>query len=302
MTVLILTDEGDEHALHVASRIQTHGVPVKFLNSEDFPARCRLVLRPRPWGGLLVLPEGDEVPLEEIRSVYWRNISGFSTTVLPDPEQTLIAENDTRSLFESLLMELPARWINGWEAFQLHQRKPAALARVARLGVPVPETIIGNHAEAIVEFARQHPRSIFKPVQGGAFTERLRPDHLTPENLQSLLLAPVTLQEEVEGQDVRVFVAGREVLACEIHAHSLDYREDPDPKIVPLELPEPLKEQCRAIARTLHLVWTGMDFRRRPDGTYVFLEANPSPMFLGFEHRSGLPLTEHLVRLLLQEA
>ncbi len=301
MTVLILSDEGDEHALHVASCLQTRGVPVKFLNSEDFPARCRLVLHPQPWDGALLLPGGERLPFGEIRSVYWRTLAGFSTTVLPDPEQTLIAENDTRSLFESLLMELPVRWVNGWEAYQLHQRKPAALARVARLGVPVPDTLFGNDAEAIVQFAQKHPRCIFKPVQGGAFTERLTPDHLTPENLQSLTLAPVTLQEEVQGQDVRVFVAGEEVLACEIHSHSLDYREDPDPKIVPLQLPEQVRRQCLAIARTLHLLWTGMDFRRREDGTYVFLEANPSPMFLGFQQRSGLPLDEHLVRLLLGE-
>jgi len=31
----------------------------------------------------------------------------------------------------------------------------------------------------------------------------------------------------------------------------------------------------------------------------VFLEANPSPMFLGFEERTGLPLTESLTELLV---
>jgi hypothetical protein len=46
-------------------------------------------------------------------------------------------------------------------------------------------------------------------------------------------------------------------------------------------------------------VWTGIDLRRTPDGRHVFLEANPSPMFLGFERRSGLPLTEALVALLI---
>jgi D-alanine-D-alanine ligase-like ATP-grasp enzyme len=41
-----------------------------------------------------------------------------------------------------------------------------------------------------------------------------------------------------------------------------------------------------------------MDFRLTADGRYVFLEANPSPMFLGFEKATGLPLTEALVKLL----
>ena len=37
------------------------------------------------------------------------------------------------------------------------------------------------------------------------------------------------------------------------------------------------------------------------DGQYVFLEANPSPMFLGFEAQTGLPLTAALADLLLAD-
>ena len=44
----------------------------------------------------------------------------------------------------------------------------------------------------------------------------------------------------------------------------------------------------------------GIDLRLTPEGRYVFLEANPSPMFLGFEARAGLPLTDALVALLLE--
>jgi hypothetical protein len=33
-------------------------------------------------------------------------------------------------------------------------------------------------------------------------------------------------------------------------------------------------------------------------GEYVFLEANPSPMFLGFQDATGLPLAEILAELL----
>jgi glutathione synthase/RimK-type ligase-like ATP-grasp enzyme len=44
-----------------------------------------------------------------------------------------------------------------------------------------------------------------------------------------------------------------------------------------------------------------MDFIRTDDGRFVFLEANPSPMFLGFERQTGLPLSEALVNLLLEE-
>jgi hypothetical protein len=248
--------------------------------------------------GTIRLPSGRRLDFDEITAVYWRCYHGVPAPQLPDPEQAYIAQNDARSLFESLLIRLPARWVNGWQAYQLHQTKPVQLAMVAALGVPVPATLLGNDPAAVREFVGQHPRCIFKPVQGGAHTQRVTPRHLSDENLRNLAIAPVTIQEEVRGTDIRVFVAGERVLACEVQTEALDFREDPDPRIVPVELPPAVAEQCRQIARTLHLLWTGIDLRRTPEGRFVFLEANPSPMFLGFEQRSGLPLTESLADLL----
>ena len=46
-------------------------------------------------------------------------------------------------------------------------------------------------------------------------------------------------------------------------------------------------------------MWTGIDLRLTPEGRYVFLEANPSPMFLGFERQTGLPITDNLAALLV---
>ncbi|MCI0742908.1 MAG: hypothetical protein L0Y72_28090, partial [Gemmataceae bacterium] len=215
--------------------------------------------------------------------------------------QAALAANDARSLFEALLIGQPARWVNGWNAYQLHQTKPVQLARVAALGVPVPATLLANDPESVRDFAARHPRSIFKPVQGGAHTRRLELGHLTDTNLAHLALAPVTIQEEVPGTDLRVFVAGQRVLACEIHTDHVDFRDDPAPRIAPCALPVDVTAWCLRAARALELLWTGMDVRRTPDGRHVFLEANPSPMFLGFEERAGLPLTDALTALLLEK-
>ena len=110
----------------------------------------------------------------------------------------------------------------------------------------------------------------------------------------------MTLQEEMPGTNVRVFVAGDRVLACEIPTESIDFRDDDAQRVTPHTLASDTEQMCRAIARTLDLLWTGIDFRLTPDGRYVFLEANPSPMFIGFEALSGLPLTDALAKLLLE--
>jgi hypothetical protein len=47
------------------------------------------------------------------------------------------------------------------------------------------------------------------------------------------------------------------------------------------------------------LEWTAIDWCLKPTGEYVFLEANPSPMFLHFEQQTGFPITQELVKLLM---
>ena len=84
------------------------------------------------------------------------------------------------------------------------------------------------------------------------------------------------------------------------HEYIRRVRDTADPRIVVHELPDDVAQRCLDIATVLELRWTGIDFRLTPEGRYVFLEANPSPMFRGFESRCGLPLTESLAALLTE--
>ncbi|MCI0685110.1 MAG: hypothetical protein L0Y71_23675 [Gemmataceae bacterium] len=298
MTVLILGGADDEHAVHMLQQLRRRGHDAELLDSREFPSRLAIAYDPAARAGTLRFPGGRRLHLAEVRSVYWRAYAGVGAPQLPHPGQAALAANDARSLLEALLIGLPARWVNGWNAYQLHQAKPVQLARVAALGVPVPATLLGNDSEAARNFAARHARCIFKPVQGGAHTRRLEARHLTDEHLAHLAAAPVTIQEEVPGTDVRVFVAGERVLACDIHTEHVDFRDDPDPRVTRSALPADVAAWCLRAARALELLWAGIDLRRTPDGRHVFLEANPSPMFLGFEERCGLPLTDALAALL----
>jgi hypothetical protein len=300
MTVLILGGMDDTHACHVLEHLRARGTDAELLDSRWFPQSLRLALDPLHDTGLIRLPAGRALTFDQIGAVYWRCYNHVHAPDLPDPEQAYIAANDARGLFESLLIRLPARWVNGWRGFQLHQTKPVQLALVAALGVSVPATLLANDPEAVRDFAGRHPHCVFKPVQGGAHTQRLTPGHLSDENLRNLAHAPVTIQEEIPGTNIRVFVAGERVLGCEVRTEALDFRDDEAPEIVAYDLPAEVAGDCLDIARALDLLWTGIDFRLTPEGRYFFLEANPSPMFLGFESRSGLPLTASLTALLTE--
>ncbi len=301
MTVLILGGHDDDHASFLLAHLDHRGHDVEMLDSRWYPSDLRLALDPTSGGWRVRLPSGRLLQPGQIRSVYWRCYNSVPGVTLPDSEQSFIASNDARGMFESFLISLPARWVNGWDGFVLHQTKPVQLARVAALGVPVPATCLGNDPESVRAFAAQHSACIFKPVQGGAHTRRLTPNHLTEANLRNLAVAPVTLQEEIPGTNIRAFVAGDRVLACDVQSECIDFRDTDNPVITVHDLPADVAAQSLKIAATLKMSWTGIDYRLTPEGRYVFLEANPSPMFLGFESRCGLPLTDSLTRLLTED-
>lgn len=297
--ILILGGEDDEHAVATRDALCNRGADAELLDARWFPSVLRLSMLPAAGGGRLELPSGRQLEFAQVQAVYWRSYPGVVVPPLPDPEQAYIAHNDSRGLFESFLISLPARWVNGWSAYRLHQTKPVQLARVAALGVNVPATLLTNSPEELLRFVREHSPAIFKPVQGGDHAQRLTAEQLTRENLSSLACAPVTVQAEVVGTNIRAFVAGDRVLACEVRSPQLDFRDDPEPQLFVHELSADIQALCRRIARELELLWTGIDFRLTAAGEYVFLEANPSPMFLGFEAQTGLPLTAALCDLLL---
>ena len=297
--VLVLGSPEDEHALYVAEAVRARGLAVHWLEGREFPQDLEIAVDADSDGQLVIA--GERLAFSQIRSVYWRRYHAPVWPELTNPEQADLAATDSACLWHALLIELPARWVNGWAGFQTHQCKPAALARVKRLGLThlrTPQTLHSNSPEGIAAFASRVGRCIFKPVHGGAHTRPLTDRHLSPKNLEVLRQSPVTIQERIEGTDIRVFVAGERVLACAVRSDALDFRDDPDPTIEAIELPGAIADECRQVAEALDLIWTGIDLRQEPGGDYVFFEANPSPMFLGFEDRCGLPITEALVDLL----
>src|SRR5205823_1529203 len=130
MTVLILGGMDDAHACHVLEHLRFGGTDAELFDSRWFPSALQIAYSPVPERGTLRLPTGRVLTFEEITSVYWRCYNSVHAPDLPDAEQTFIANNDARGLFESVLIRLGARWVNGWRAYQLHQTKPVQLSLV----------------------------------------------------------------------------------------------------------------------------------------------------------------------------
>ena len=298
MKILVLGCPEEAHARHMGQALRAAGASVNYLDTTQFPARLRLSWCPQTAEGTLCFESGDRLSLRDIHSVFWRSLGEPAIAPL-DPALQPVARQDAASLLRSLIRACPARWVNSWQAYDFHKEKPRQLQRVHALGIPIPETLVTNDPQEVLAFAQRRDRLIFKPVYGGAHTRQLTPEHLDAARLRHVLgLAPVTLQTYIPGTNLRTYVVGDAVYAAEIRSAALDFREDAQTELIPVALSEAAQRQCVAIARALGLTWTAIDWRQPPDGDWVFLEANPSPMFLFFEQRTGYPITQALVETL----
>ena len=162
------------------------------------------------------------------------------------------------------------------------------------MGVNIPKTLISNDPNQVTAFVHSLDKVIYKPVYGGAHTQLVTEAHLEPQRLQlALSLSPATFQAYIPGTNIRTYVIGDTVFSAEIRSATLDFREDASAELLPISLPDAVHQQSLEITQALKLRWTAIDWRLTTAGDYLFLEANPSPMFIYFEQQTGYPIHTH---------
>ena len=300
MNILVLGNSSDAHAAHIREALTQAGATVDYLDTSLFPTQLQISWEPNTQVGYLNLSSERQLEFREIESVFWRSLASVGIPSLKDSYQQKIAFQDSMSALRTFIKACPARWINSWQAYEFHKEKPLQLRTVGLLDIKIPQTLITNDPTQAIDFGKSHQQVIFKPVYGGSHAQVLTNSHLESERLSlALKLSPVTIQEYIPGTNIRTYVIAGQVYSAEIRTNSIDFREDLEAQLIPVELPEQFQQQCLAITKALYLDWTAIDWRVSPKGEYVFLEANPSPMFLHFEKQTGFPITEKLVELLL---
>lgn len=215
-----------------------------------------------------------------------------------------VAERERYAAWLSWFMTAPyhGRFIvNPVDTLLIHFAKPYHLERLRASGVPVPKTLVTSNPEMVLEFSRNQ-EVVYKPVAGGALCRLLTEDDKRPERLEALSSAPVQFQEYVEGDDLRVFVLGGEVIASFlIKGEGIDYR-DRTYQLEHYELPPEIASLCTKACKSLGLLFSGVDLKLRPDGSVVCIECNPSPMFEGFDKVAPTSIVSQLASYLIDKA
>lgn len=299
----------DDHATHLARAIAQRGREVCWIDATDFTAESRF-----SFDGDRALYNDD--PLDDVDAFFIRSVMApFPYVFVADGEyhlyedwhQDFMTAREKHVFLLSWLMQLGdqgKRLVNRPWLATLNPLKPYQIAVCRRAGIRVPRTLVTNSPQAVRDFKAEVGRVIFKPVVGGAYCQELDDDAMA--NLDAIARTPVTFQEYIPGDNVRVTALEDRILsACVVSGDEIDFRageafmagEEP---MHEMELPEDARRMVFAAMKAHGLVFTGIDLKVTPAGEFVFLESNHSPAWLHVEAGTGAPITEALVDYLLR--
>lgn len=307
--IVVVSYAEDDHAARVLAALGERQHPAVLLDTGKYPSSTTLSHRFGSDDGVRLSIDGVDVSLDDARVGWWRRPRPFALHEGIDPDVASFAYSECHEAVTGLWACLQLAWVNPPDRDEVAHHKPFQLHVAREVGLTVPRTLITNDPVAAAEFYEQNRpgRTIFKTFL--ATEEHWRETRILQADevplLDAVRYAPVIFQEFVPAvADIRATVLGDTVIAAAVtpapQGYAYDYRMDLDgAQFEPTTLDSQTQKRVLALMRRLGIVYGAVDLRRTPEGDEVFLEVNPAGEWLFVEDRTGQPITEAMVDLLV---
>jgi glutathione synthase/RimK-type ligase-like ATP-grasp enzyme len=195
-----------------------------------------------------------------------------------------------------------ARVVNRTAPMGSNSSKPYQAQLIRHYGFEVPETLVTNDPDRVVDFRGRHERIIYKSISGVRSIVQTFDDK-DVARLPSLRWCPAQFQEYVAGLEVRVHVVGTRTFATRIASAATDYRYatmqvDAAAELSATDIDPDVAQRCVRLAEGLGLVFAGIDLKFAPDGRVFCFEVNPCPGYSYFESHTGQPIARAVAEYL----
>lgn len=309
--IFVVSHPGDDHAVGVLGALWRAGHSAALIDTAKFPSKAFLTqCFEEGKHHCEFLIEGRRIDLDDCRVGWWRRPQPFTLEPGIAPDALSFAYTECHEAVAGLWTALDVTWVNPPDLDELAHHKPYQLAVAAKIGFPIPRTVITNDPDAARRLISElgPGRTVYKTFlasqQCWRETRIMRPEEVGM--LEQVKLAPVIFQEFVPATaDIRVTVVGSKMFATAITAsprgYQPDYRVDLEgARFESTELPPETETKIAALMARLGLVYGAIDLRLTHDGRYVFLEVNPAGEWRFIEDRTGQRITDAMADLLIR--
>jgi glutathione synthase/RimK-type ligase-like ATP-grasp enzyme len=291
----------------VRDRLDDCGAQYVMLNQREFAA-CRIrweADRGQVTGSLKVGERS--YALENFDAVYTRQMDDRSLPELAGEPPDSPLRQACRGFHEALMRWIeiaPAKVINRCAPMGSNSSKPYQAQLIREHGFLVPETLVTSVPELVREFQTRHSRVIYKSISGArSIVQTLDEEDL--KRLDNIRWCPTQFQAFVDGTNVRVHIIEDRAYATAVATDATDYRyaasQTGEPaSLREVKLSDDLEQMCGDLARSLGLVFAGIDLKITPDDEVYCFEVNPCPAFSYYEGNTGQPISEGVAKCLME--
>ena len=310
MRIGIVGAVNEAHSVHMKALIERRGAETLIIDTIQFPQNASLSVFPDrfTYNGRSIY----DINVYYVRSVFYSEPPYDLEERRKEAEVDMSnwylefsAERERQSHLASwlLILSLKGKFVvNPVDSFDLHYVKNFQVHLLKKNGIAVPPTLVTNDPGDLKAFIKSYKSVVYKPVAGGASCRRLDTSDLTEEKLGRLKNAPVMFQQEIAGDNIRVYVLEDRILSSNvIYTDAVDFRGN-EKAFERVKLPEKVKRMCVKAVRVCGMKFSGVDVKRDPKGNYALLECNPSAMFIGYSKSTGDPVDEYLADYLVKKA
>jgi len=322
-TVLIITNDHDEHASAVIEELYRRDVPVFRFHPEEFPDSASISIQVD--GGRVhgeLRNAHHRLDLDDVCAAWYRR----SRNLFREPPSTTSERLDEyvraqcNATLSALCDSLQTLWVSQPYRLRRAEVKALQLVYANNAGLITPQTLISNdpaRAQAFVDALGDRECAI-KPLMAIGVTDekgyRLPLTTTLPPgySLDSVALAPNMFQPYIDKAfELRCVVIGDKIFAAKLHSQASettrkdwragDWRGTELEQEV-FELPASVRLSIHRLMDSFELNFASLDMIVTPDGEFVFLELNPNGQWLWLEIDLGLPLVAAMADLLTSRA
>jgi glutathione synthase/RimK-type ligase-like ATP-grasp enzyme len=304
--VLIISHQHDTHAKAVAKEIIARGEKCFIFDISDFGCGGMLHFG-NSVNDFISNSKNEKIFIPEIKSIWNRRPKEpqINETVI-GRENREFANREWRNAYEGLFKTVNIRMVNPVHTSSF-ANKPLQLSLAKKFGFNIPETVITNSKEDVINlYNKYNGQIIHKSLTSTSktFIQTKLFKETDFQFLDNLIICPAIFQELITGKyDYRVTVIGNKVFTARISTYQnpslIDSRLDLNLKYESYNFSKSVNNKIIRLLRELNLEFASLDFKLSRDKKLYFLEINPQGQFIYIQLLTGLPLVKEMADFLI---
>ncbi len=325
-SILIISNEHDIHLTPVIERLQTWGISVFRLNTENLFSKYKIHItykKDQIVGSIINIVSGDVIKIEEIKTIWERRPMEPMNTYSPIDEKFMetirVEQTSFYRQFRHSLMH--CNWIGNPLTDLKAASKILQKSIAQKVGFSIPKSIFTNNFEELKLFIKDTCDYTVKPMKADSI--QLDEDNQMVfyarkatfsqlENISAIGFqnSPNYIQEYIEKKyEIRLTLIGDKAFVAKIDSKPMltgqgkeDWREGYDYgiKFTEMDVDSILVDKCKAFLNELELNFGCFDFVVDENDNIFFLECNSNGQWLWIEEDTRMDISGAIAEWLIK--